>query len=48
VKVAELERHLMEARMNNVKTNDEKNRLVNQIGEIKNKFNDVVKSKTEL
>lgn len=48
VRVAELERKLLDTNIVNMKTKDESNRLISQMGEIKNKFNDVVKSKTEL
>lgn len=46
--MAELERKLLDTNIVSMKTKDESNRLVSQMGEIKNKFNDVVKSKTEL
>ena len=48
MRVAELERKLLDTNITNMKTKDESNRLVSQMGEMKNKFNDVVKSKTEL
>ena len=47
-RVQELERKLLDTNITNMKTKDESNRLVSQMGDMKNKFNDVVKSKTEL
>jgi len=45
LKIAELEKKLIEENLDRMKFGDEKTRLVNRMQEMKNKFNDIVKEK---
>jgi len=48
LKIAELEKWLIEENLEKMKMADEKSWLVNKMQEMKSKFNDIVKSKTDL
>ena len=48
LKIAELEKKLIEENLEKMKMADEKSRLVNKMQEMKSKFNDIVKSKTDM
>ncbi len=48
LKIAELEKKLIEENLEKMKMADEKSRLVNKMQEMKSKFNDIVKSKTDI
>ena len=48
LKIAELERKLIEENLEKMKFTDEKTQLVNRMQEMKNKFNELVKSKADL
>lgn len=47
-RLAELERKLIDSNITQMRGNDEKDRLIVRLGEIKNKFNDMVREKAEL
>jgi len=47
-RLAELERKLIDSNINSLKSTDEKDRLITRLNEVKNRFNDLVKSKAEL
>ena len=48
LKIAELEKKLIEENLEKMKMADEKSWLVNKMQEMKMKFNEIVKSKTDL
>ena len=48
LKIAELEKKLIEENLEKMKMADEKSRLVNKMQEMKMKFNEIVSSKTDL
>ena len=48
LKIAELEKKLIEENLDKMKFTDEKTRLINRMQEMKAKFNDLVKSKADL
>ena len=48
LKIAELEKKLIEENLDRMKFTDEKTRLINRMQEMKAKFNDLVKSKADL
>lgn len=48
LKIAELEKKLIEENLDRMKFNDEKTKLINRMQEMKNKFNDIVWSKADL
>ena len=48
LKIAELEKKLIEENLEKMKLADEKVKLVNKMQEMKSKFNDLVKSKADL
>jgi hypothetical protein len=48
LKIAELEKKIIEDNLDRMKFTDEKTRLINKMQEMKNKFNEMVKSKADL
>ena len=48
LKIAELEKKLIEENLDRMKFTDEKTKLINRMQEMKNKFNDIVKSKADI
>lgn len=48
LKIAELEKKLIEENLDRMKFTDEKTKLINRMQEMKNKFNDLVKSKADI
>jgi hypothetical protein len=48
LKIAELEKKIIEDNLDRMKFADEKTRLINKMQEMKNKFNEMVKSKADL
>ena len=46
--MVELERKLIDQNIDNLKNNEEKDMLVARLGDIKNRFNDLVREKAEL
>jgi predicted nuclease with TOPRIM domain len=48
LKIAELEKKLIEENLDRMKFTDEKTKLINRMQEMKSKFNELVKSKADL
>lgn len=48
LKIAELEKKLIEENLEKLKFTDEKTKLINWLQEMKSRFNDIVKSKADL